>query len=897
MVHSNAIPDLDGAIEFSDKCNKLRTTLFPTSDGAISIIPENFVASQRDLSDTFTPVSKSEVKQGFRAINQNSAVGCDKITYATLIHLNSTNPDIIPHIATALLRFGYHYHKWKHAICVVIPNQGKSSYKTAKSYRPISLLSCLGKIIEKIAATRISNAGKICGAISRCQFGNKDSHSASDVLLRTLTHLSPHLLSCIQMKCSYNNLKRPSLAAHDILGAFNNTKPDILVQIMVQRGMPTYLINWTRNFTADRTLSFSFDNHLEPPKPFKNAIPQGSPVSPILFSIMMSAVMDADDKANLQTCTAYVDDLSEIYADKNIGPVMPVLSNSFNLKARRAAEIGLSFASDKSEVIHFSLAARRKSKYPEHLTLTDTTPARDIFPSNQIKLLGVIVDDTLNFIVHAQHASSKGMQALGSLRYLRKGLNGIPPYIARYLAISKILPKMLWASPIWWKGSQSILYPLEMAYHKIARWITGLPPSTRITKLLRCAHLPPLNIWLDLISTKYAIRLITLPNDHGLYPIPIFQPTQASLAGPHRLLSFVSQYLGDRIERRSDYNPINIDPIQIHFQKPKDEDEKHETRRIHRAWTDSLPIDSIIIYSDGSRSQTSQIGAGWVIYRKGLNEYITVSEGSCYLGERMEVFDAELHAAYEGLNSVQTMLDKPEHIFLCIDNSSAIEVLSNNPDRIEGAFKTTEVAKLLSNQGWKINTVWVPSHCDIEGNESADKLAKLGTDHTLTCCPLSYTSYAWMNRIAQSTFVTRWRQEIGMPDITWKYPAEWKQWSYWMARTVFRVYCGRTEIDPRHEHEAEKCECGEADLCTDHVIGHCRLFDQLRYEAQKGCITPPTYTKELVLDKIWSEQIQEFLRKTRLGFTKELNYKPIPRNNEENTDTPMSEEFDVGTFE
>jgi hypothetical protein len=62
MVHSNAIPDLDRAIEFSDKSNKLQTTLFPASDGAISIIPENFVASQRDLFDTFTPVRKSEVK-------------------------------------------------------------------------------------------------------------------------------------------------------------------------------------------------------------------------------------------------------------------------------------------------------------------------------------------------------------------------------------------------------------------------------------------------------------------------------------------------------------------------------------------------------------------------------------------------------------------------------------------------------------------------------------------------------------------------------------------------------------------------------------------------------------------------------------------------------------------
>jgi hypothetical protein len=104
-----------------------------------------------------------------------------------------------------------------------------------------------------------------------------------------------------------------------------------------------------------------------------------------------------------------------------------------------------------------------------------------------------------------------------------------------------------------------------------------------------------------------------------------------------------------------------------------------------------------------------------------------------------------------------------------------------------------------------------------------------------------------------------------MPDITWTYPAEWKQWSYRMARTVFRVYCGRTEIDPRHEHEAKKCECGE----TDHVIGHCRLFE-LRYEAQKGCITPPIFTKELVLDKIWSEKIQEFLRKTDLDLRKSL---------------------------
>jgi Na+-translocating ferredoxin:NAD+ oxidoreductase RnfA subunit len=100
------------------------------------------------------------------------------------------------------------------------------------------------------------------------------------------------------------------------------------------------------------------------------------------------------------------------------------------------------------------------------------------------------------------------MQALCSFLYLRKGLKGIPPITARHIALSSTLPKLHWASPIWWTGSHSVLYPLKLAYHRIVRWIIGLPPSTRVTKLLRCANLPPLDIWLDYLTTRYAILLI-----------------------------------------------------------------------------------------------------------------------------------------------------------------------------------------------------------------------------------------------------------------------------------------------------------------------------------------------------------------------------------------------------
>jgi ribonuclease HI len=132
----------------------------------------------------------------------------------------------------------------------------------------------------------------------------------------------------------------------------------------------------------------------------------------------------------------------------------------------------------------------------------------------------------------------------------------------------------------------------------------------------------------------------------------------------------------------------------------------------------------------------------------------------------MEVFDAELHAAYEGLQCIISRdICDPGCIYLCIDNSSAICVLADNPNRIEGAFKATDAGNTLIKNGWTIESVWIPSHCGIEGNEEADKLAKRGTEQNQTPCSKAYTPYAWMNRMAKDKFITKWRAAVDAPDI------------------------------------------------------------------------------------------------------------------------------------
>jgi hypothetical protein len=67
---------------------------------------------------------------------------------------------------------------------------------------------------------------------------------------------------------------RPPLVTHDKEGAFNNTNPLILRQIMEKRQMPRYLIGWVQAFTTERTLVFSFEGKSEMPKSFTSSIPQ-----------------------------------------------------------------------------------------------------------------------------------------------------------------------------------------------------------------------------------------------------------------------------------------------------------------------------------------------------------------------------------------------------------------------------------------------------------------------------------------------------------------------------------------------------------------------------------------------------------------------------------------------
>jgi hypothetical protein len=103
--------------------------------------------------------------------------------------------------------------------------------------------------------------------------------------------------------------------------------------------------------------------------------------------------------------------------------------------------VGLSFAPDKSEPIHY--AAKRTR---HNLTLKETFPTliindtdqTEIRPSKQIKQLGAVIDNTISFKPHAIQAASAVRCRLGALCFLRSGKIGILAHIANHLALTAV---------------------------------------------------------------------------------------------------------------------------------------------------------------------------------------------------------------------------------------------------------------------------------------------------------------------------------------------------------------------------------------------------------------------------------------------------------------------------
>lgn len=169
---------------------------------------------------------------------------------------------------------GHFPEKWKRARIVAIPKPNKPPREPG-SYRPISLLPALSKLLEKSVAKRLRHHAENNDIIPHEQFAFRKHHSTVAQLAR--------LTDCVTH--GFNKNKHTGLVLLDMEKAYDSVWVEGLMYKLISFEVPEYLIAFLDSYLTGRSFAVTVDGCLSPTNWTTAGLPQGAVLSPLLYVV------------------------------------------------------------------------------------------------------------------------------------------------------------------------------------------------------------------------------------------------------------------------------------------------------------------------------------------------------------------------------------------------------------------------------------------------------------------------------------------------------------------------------------------------------------------------------------------------------------------------------------
>ncbi|KAF7330237.1 RnaseH domain transposon factor [Mycena venus] len=218
------------------------------------------------------------------------------------------------------------------------------------------------------------------------------------------------------------------------------------------------------------------------------------------------------------------------------------------------------------------------------------------------------------------------------------------------------------------------------------------------------------------------------------------------------------------------------------------------------------------------------------------------------LGSRAEVYDGELAGLLLGASKAMALArndPRIKHIHIFADNTSAIKTIFDPKPRsgqlYSHVFHKKICAFLDDDPERKVEIAWSPGHCDIDGNERADTLAKMGAEMATEAGGTRSHALHKAKEKVQKSWVKEWKAapKTGNYAIANRFPPSLKPTPHFksLKREVFgRVtqcrigHCFSGEYYSRFvPSENVNCPCGEEFQTREHILRVCPRYEDQRH--------------------------------------------------------------------
>jgi ribonuclease HI len=840
-------------------------------------------------------VDEERVRQALFGQSVKKAPGIDKLNFQALRLLWKWDAARIVALARQCFRLGVHPQTWKTARGILLRKQDKHDYTLVKAYRVISLLNCLGKVVEKLAAEAIASHCEATQALHLGQMGSRRRRSAVDAV------------ACLIQRVHQEWAQKQLAAAlfMDVKGAFDHVSSSKLVERMRELRVDGDLVRWTWSFLADRKVQLVIDGFQCAEQPV-TGVPQGSPVSPILFVIYLSGVFHAiEETVPGVQALSFADDLGMVVSASSVAQACERLKQAGEAAIDWGVQNVVQFDAEKTEAVLFTRKRGRQLQDQVRRARIIIGGKRVQFKQEATRWLGIWLDSGLTLKTHYLTRLQKARTAEARLRTLCR-TQGLAPGLVRRIQIAAIQATALYGAELWWQGQKDRQRGLQLLINRQARAITGALRSTPIGPLLREAGVGPAEVLLDTRQLEYTKRLLGLPESnpaHQILPETLrkgdtwAQPGEQDTGDREwatrscRLRS-LGQHLARQLARTLPIDPSDgfEEVVEAQPSSFPGSIKVLDTEKAIDQAQQGRP--GLTLWSDGSRLEDGRVGAG-VAWKLSQDNWQT---REIPLGRGKEVFDAELYGACVALEIAQSMLQEGP-VTVLLDSQAAISRLRHlepGPGQALAA-RAHQAAQSLQAQGREPTIQWVPGHQGIEGNERADQAAKRAASkpahHQADGLTLAFTSRIiteTQEQTRQAWLTSALAKRSGRSQRAYRAGNGWKQDPVVakapkrVARRFYQLKTGHAAVGAflqkiRAQEDASCQGCRAPNETVHHLMFECRQWCSQRRilyrDLAKARVQGPTAMEECPEGRLFGDSkatkaLLEFLATTAVGCSR-----------------------------
>lgn len=368
--------------------------------------------------------SSDEFLSIVRSLSLNKASGDDKISNKMIMEACKYSGDAILAVFKRCIAEGVFPSVWRCGNIRIIPKSGDKPPEDPKSYRAITLLPSLGKLLERLVVPRLLPGGV---RFHDRQFGFALGRSTTDAVMsvrKTVTESKHQYVLGIFL---------------DISGAFDNAWWPMLLLKLKSRGCFKNIYSLISSYFSQGTTKLRLGHH-SVSKVLTMGCPQGSVLGPYLWNIGFDDFLTIPIPSGC-TLNAYADDgLLLVESDTRTG-LEKLANRCLSLISIWGVRNRLNFAPNKT----FQLLLKGNLKSPPRIQFENVT----IKNKTSVCYLGLVLERNFSFIEHIRTVNEKSKKSFFALTRISTATWGLSFNTLKIIYGATYLGSICYGAPVW----------------------------------------------------------------------------------------------------------------------------------------------------------------------------------------------------------------------------------------------------------------------------------------------------------------------------------------------------------------------------------------------------------------------------------------------------------------